>query len=371
MILYGGTVTGGTLTTTGAGVIYGYNDVELIGVTNSGNFNVPNGQLVELSGTITNSGTITLNSTNTYSSLYLAANTTLTGGGTVVMGAGAAYAQIYGNDGSSTYTLTNSNNTIEGYGCISCGGYINFVNNSTVNANTSGQTLSLYLNSLTTGTNTKTMEATNGGQLELQNGTWTNTGGTITAATSSDVLLTDTVITGGTLSTSGSGATAGVIYSNGAELIGVTNTGNLTVQNADTLNVSGTITNSGTISLQSSTTYTNLYLEANTTLAGSGTVVMGNGAPYAQIYGVSGTTLTSDNTIEGYGCISCGGYINFVNNSTVNSNTSGETLNLALSSTTTGTNTKTMEATNVESWNSRPGLGRIPAAPSQPRPLRQ
>jgi len=346
VILYGGTVTGGTLTTTGAGVIYGYNDVELIGVTNSGNFNVPNGQLVELSGTITNSGTITLNSTNTYSSLYLAANTTLTGGGTVVMGAGAAYAQIYGNDGSSTYTLTNSNNTIEGYGCISCGGYINFVNNSTVNANTSGQTLSLYLNSLTTGTNTKTMEATNGGQLELQNGTWTNTGGTITAATSSDVLLTDTVITGGTLSTSGSGATAGVIYSNGAELIGVTNTGNLTVQNADTLNVSGTITNSGTISLQSSTTYTNLYLEANTTLAGSGTVVMGNGAPYAQIYGVSGTTLTSDNTIEGYGCISCGGYINFVNNSTVNSNTSGETLNLALSSTTTGTNTKTMEATN-------------------------
>ena len=337
VVLSSSTITGGTLSTSGAGVIYGEDGTELIGVTNTGNFNVPNANAVYLSGTITNSGTITLSSSSTYSQLVLAANTTLSGGGTIVMGAGAEYALL---DGSSGLTLTNSNNTIEGYGNI---GYddIAFVNNSVVNANVSGQTLTLQP---TAGTNTKTLEATNGGELYFENSTWTNTGGTITAGASSSVVLSNTTINGGTLTTSGTGASAGVIYGeDDSELIAVTTTGNLNVPNSEYIYLSGTITNSGTITLNSTSTYSQLVLAANTTLSGGGTIVMGAGAPYGYIDGSSGLTLTnSNNTIEGYGNIGDGDII-FINNSVVNANTSGETLTLQP---TAGTNTKTLEATN-------------------------
>lgn len=340
VVLYNSTINGGTLTTSGAGVIYGENNSELIGVTNSGNFVVPNGQGVYLSGTINNTGTMTLASSSTYSTVDLQGNTTLSGGGTVVMGAGGPYSQIVG--ASTSYTLTNDE-TIEGSGCISCSGYIGFVNNGTVNANTNGQTLTIDPASLTAA-NSKTMEATNGGQLELSGGTWTNTGANITAGTNSDVLLSGTTINGGTLTATASGS---AIYGeSNSQLNGVTLNGNFTVPNGQGTYFSGTINNSGTITLASTSTYTNFYLTANTTLSGGGTLQMGSGAQYSQIYGVSGTTLTNtNNTIEGDGCISCGGYINFTNNATVNANVSGQTLNLYLG-TLAGTNTKTLEATN-------------------------
>jgi hypothetical protein len=345
VILYAGSVTGGTLTTSGAGVIYGYQGVELIGVTNSGNFNVPNGQSIQTSGTITNSGTITLNSTSTYSELNLDANTTLTGKGTVVMGAGSQYGYIQSNGG--TFTLTNSNNTIEGQGNIG-NGNMTFVNNGTVNANVSGTTL--FIDPSGTDTNTATMEATNGGTLYLEDGTFTNTGGTITAAASSSVILYSATVNGGTLSTSGTGATAGVIYGEqGTELIGVTNSGNFNVPNGQTIYMSGTITNSGTITLNSTSTYAELDLDANTTLAGSGTIVMGAGSQYGVLGQSNGgpfTLTNSGNTIEGQGLIGNGSGV-FVNNGTVNANVSGATLTIEpISGGAADVNSKTMEATN-------------------------
>ena len=336
------TINGGTLTTSGAGVIYGDNNTTLVGVTNAGNFNVQNNNITYLSGTITNTGTITLNSTTTYTQLDTnGSNVTLTGGGTVVMGAGAPYAYIQAS-GSGT-TFTNLNNTIEGDGVIG-NGNLTFVNNGTVNANVSGQTLNL---DPVAGTNTATMEATGGGQLELQGSSWTNTGGTITAAASSDVYLNGTTITGGTLTTSGTGATAGVIYGDGSTtLVGVTNAGNFNVQNNNITYLSGTINNTGTITLNSTTTYTQLDTNgSNVTLTGGGTVVMGAGAPYAYIQASgSGTTFTNlNNTIEGDGVIG-NGSLTFVNHGIVNANVSGQTLEIQPAS--TDTNTKTMEATN-------------------------
>ena len=333
VLLNAATINGGTLTTSGAGVIYGEGGTTLVGLTNAGSFQVLNNAVAYLSGTITNTGTMTVSASNAYTYLDLAANTTLTGGGTVVMGAGGPYSII---GGPSNFTLTNSNNTIEGDGNIG-NGAISFVNNGTVNANTSGQTLTLQP---VAGTNTGTLEATNGAQLELYQSNWTNTGGTITAATGSDVLLYGTTVTGGTLTTSGTG----VIYGeNNATLVGLTNAGSFEVPNNAVAYLSGTINNTGTMTLGASNAYTFLDLAANTTLAGGGTVVMGAGGPYSILGGASGTTLTnSNNTIEGDGNIG-NGAISFVNNGTVNANTSGQTLTLQPIA---GTNTKTMEATN-------------------------
>jgi hypothetical protein len=346
VILNGTTITGGTLSTTGTGVIYGLNGTTLVGVTNAGNFNVENAYVTNLSGTITNTGSFTLNSTSTYAYLELAANTTLTGKGTVIMGAGAPYS-IIGDNTGTVYTLTNSNNTIEGDGYLG-NTQINFVNNGTVNANTSGGTLYIQPISAGTDVNTATMEATNGGILELQGGSFTNTGGTLTAATSSSVILSGTTVTGGTLTTSGTGVTAGVIYGENSTLVGLTNAGNFNVPNGDITYLNGTITNTGTFTLNSTTTYTYLDLVANTTLTGKGTVIMGAGAPYSIIGDNTGTVYTltnSNNTIEGDGFLG-NTQINFVNNATVNANTNGGTLYVQPISLGTDVNTATMEATN-------------------------
>jgi hypothetical protein len=339
VVLYGANITGGTITGTGTGVVYG-EAATLTGVTIAGNFNVPNGQTTNLSGTITNSGTITLNSTSTYAYLDIVASTTLTGGGTIIMGAGTPYAYIYGSSG---LTLTNSNNTIEGDGYIGAGD-ITFVNNGTVNANTSGGTLQIQ--PATTNTNTGTMEATGGGTLELYGGSWTNAGGTITAGASSSVVLYGTTVTGGTLTTSGKGATAGVIIGEGGTtLVGLKNSGNFNIPNGQVIYLSGTITNTGTITVNSSSTYTYLDLAANTTLSGSGKIIMGAGAPYAEIGSQTATfTLTnSGNTIEGDGYIGLGNLVVTNKTGSMISNTSGQTLQIQSAGAGT-TNDGTFEA---------------------------
>src|SRR5258708_22564954 len=67
-------------------------------------------------------------------------------------------------------TITN-NETISGAGTIQNTG---FVNNGTVNANVSG--FGLTLQSLTSPSNTATLEATNGGTLNFNGSSWTQTG---------------------------------------------------------------------------------------------------------------------------------------------------------------------------------------------------
>ena len=75
----------------------------------------------------------------------------------------------------SGFTLTNTNDTIQGAGNIGDSGALTIVNKATIDANSSGQDLNL--NGGNGGvTNTKTLEATAGGVLQLFN-TITNTGG--------------------------------------------------------------------------------------------------------------------------------------------------------------------------------------------------
>ncbi len=311
----GVSITGGTLTTSGAGVIDGDGTVYLTTLTNKGTYNILNNTATEISGTITNDGTINLDSSGSNTLLYLAASSKLTGTGTVVLGSGGPN---YINGASGT-TLTNSE-TIEGAGNIG-NGQIKIVNNKTINADVSGGTL--VLEPAVASTNSGTLEATDGGTLALSGSKWTQTGkGTITAATGSTVDLENSVtISGGTLTTSGTGVINGdgTVY-----LTNLTNNGTYNVVNNTTTEISGTITNNGTINLDSSGSNTFLYLDANTTLAGTGAVVLGSGGPN-YINGAGGTTLTNDSTIEGVGNIG-NGQITVTNNGTIDANVSGGTL---------------------------------------------
>jgi hypothetical protein len=332
------TVSGGTLTTTGAGVIEvaSGNTANLTNLTVSTGsvLNVINNGEISASGTITNNGTITLLAAGNTTYFYAPETTTLTGTGALVMSStNGSYTGVV----EAVATLTNDE-TIEGAGSIQDG---TFVNNGTINANVSGQTL--LLQSFTAATNTKTMEASNGGNLEFNGSSWTNTGGTITAETGASVELTaNTTITGGTLSTAGTGQIY-VASGNEANLSGLTiSSGSaLNVQNNGELNVTGTITNNGTITLEAAGNTTYFYAPSAATLTGSGTLVLSstNGSYTGVVEAAS--TLTNDETIEGAGSIQDG---TFTNNGTINANVSGQGLTLQTFS--AATNTGTMEASN-------------------------
>src|SRR5204862_286363 len=104
---------------------------------------------------------------------------------------------------ASTNVLTvPSTRTIQGAGQIGANS-MGLNNQGLIDAN---QSSLLTIDPSATGvTNTGTLWASSGATLRLQNGTFTNTGGTISALNTSSVELTNVTIVGGTLSSAGSG----------------------------------------------------------------------------------------------------------------------------------------------------------------------
>ena len=351
----GADIIGGTLTTTGNGVIFGNTGTVLDGtsthtVTNSGLFEIANNNSTSILGTINNTGTILLNSAGNVTDLIVGNNTGATSAtinGTVTM-SNNSQNFIFGALG--TNTLTN-NGTIQGSGNIG-DTQMTLVNSATgiIDANSgSGQTALVIQTSGGT-TNTGTLEATVGSNLILEGasgGNFTNTGGTIQAVGSgSTVELNDGVtITGGTLTTSGGGL---IFSNNSATLSGLTISSGSAYQvnnNANTT-LTGTITNNGTLTLASFGNVTPLEISGNVTLGGSGTVTMSNNSQNF-IFGVAGSNvLTNNQTIQGSGNIG-DTQMTLVNSATgiIDAN-SGSGQNALIIQTSGGTtNTGTLEAT--------------------------
>ncbi|MGA2021128.1 MAG: hypothetical protein ABSH02_11110 [Candidatus Sulfotelmatobacter sp.] len=322
------TITGGTLNTSGTGsqiYVEANNIANLTTLTNNGTLNVQNNGQIDASGTITNNGTITLQATGNATYYYAPVATTLTGTGTLVLT--SSNGQYSGNlDGAGGFT---NDETITGAGLINQG---TFTNNGTINANISAATLTLQ--AFTAATNTKTMEASGGGTMEFNGSSWTNTGGVIEAETGSGVNLTgNTTITGGTLTTSGTGAIT-VLANNDANLASLTNSGTLNIQNNTQTQLTGPITNTGTITLQASGNSTYLIINGAVTLSGAGTINLSstNGQYSNLIYGAgTAPTLNSFNTIEGAGNIGSSN-MGFTNSGILDANVAGQNLAINVNS---------------------------------------
>ena len=201
VLIQNSNIVGGALTTTGGGTIGQGNSswVLLDGLTQVGStpagvtisngttWNTGSNSITNVQGSIVNNGTIALNAGGYNNSfLQLQANTTLSGGGTVTLGSdGTATAFI--QQGQGGLTLTNADNTIQGYGVIGNGG-LTVINNGTINANVSGQTLTL--NGSGGVTNNGTLQATNGGTLALNSPV--QNGGTVNAQKNSAVYINST-----------------------------------------------------------------------------------------------------------------------------------------------------------------------------------
>ncbi len=333
-ILYNSAITGGNLTSASGAEIHAIGTSALDGVTiSSGStYSVDPGQSTFLTGDLTNDGTILIgNSSGEGANLVIDAPTVyLSGGGTVTpnYNPNDDASSIVGN--TSSDTLVNTDNTIQGQGNIEG---LNFINQATVDANVAGGTLDISADASTT--NTGTLEATDGGTLEFQGTTVYDSNGTISTDGSSSVIINGTAIIGGNL-TSASGAVIHAIANSALDGVTITSGSTLSVDNGSNVALTGDLTNMGTVVLGGNL----VVMPSTATLSGGGTVILNN----FEIEGNSTNTLVNtDNTIQGQGTIT---ELNFINQATVNANVAGGTLviNGDLGSRLI-TNTGTLEAT--------------------------
>ena len=310
-------------------------------IDKSDSLHTNNNTILTISGSsIANAGSISMNSTGNTTRLVISApNVTLSGSGTLTM-SNNAQNLIYG--AATADTLTNQQ-TIQGSGNIG-DGQMTLVNSGTINAN---QSVALTIAANGGTTNTGTLEATSGGTLGFSGTTVTNTGGTIntsggTIAASSSTIQGGTVtVAGGSLvnsTISGANVTvtgaSSLLLNNGAinnggtlknstqgtiEVVGgasnalggtVTNPagGLIKIDNNTHLALqSGTYTNAGTISMNSTGNATELIVSApNVTLAGAGTLTMSNNAQNLIFGAATADTLTNPGTIQGSGSVGDG-----------------------------------------------------------------
>ncbi len=340
----GVTIIGGTLNTSGAGLIHTVagNSGTLENLTNAGKYQVDNNSTTILIGTITNNNNINLASGGSFTDLQISGNVTLNGTGTVTM-SNNGNNSISGAAAGNTLTV-GSGQTISGAGDIG-DNQMALVNNGVINAT---QTNALYVDTSNGTTNNNLLEATGGGTLILYGrndnsvpNTITNTNGTISAGTGSVVdLQNGIIISGGTITTSGTG----LIHTQAgqtATLENLTNSGNFQVDNNSVTTLVGTITNNGNMNLASGGSATEFQLSGNVTLSGTGTLTMSNNGNNFIFGAVAANTFTNQETIQGSGNIGNGQMV-FVNQGTVNANQSNA---LVIQTSGGTTNTGILEAT--------------------------
>jgi hypothetical protein len=189
-------VTGGTVSSVGDGVIMLLGS-ELRDLATAGTVVVPNGYGGRLGGTITNSGVVEVWGGSPPAYLFIASDTTLTGGGLLHLG---GYAVVLGT--APSYRLTNAaGHTIRGLGALGADS-LALTNEGVIDARTGFLELVVDPADGTIMYNPGTMQAS-AGALVLNGGRYDNTGGTIQALAGSTVEIRGAV-TGGRVQSLGS-----------------------------------------------------------------------------------------------------------------------------------------------------------------------
>ncbi len=291
--------------------------IDSLGVSGGDTVNFVNSfDMTVTSGAITNNGAINVTSTGTATDLTLQGAAAINGTGTITLGNNGSN-RILGTLGNSI--TQGSGHTIQGAGSvlIGTGG---FVNQGTIVAN---QSTPLNISPGVEGFDNTSgiLRAENGGTLNLQSGTYANTGGTIEAnGTGSGVALSSGVtIVGGDLATTGTGEIRSNVIGNSLVLDGVTvTTGSNFVQNNnfDAVIRNG-VANNGNWVLNSVGASTDINFNGSQTLSGTGEIVMSdNGGNRIVTGGATVTTdvvtVGADQTIRGAGQILAnqGGLVN-------------------------------------------------------------
>ncbi len=298
------------------------------------------------SSIINNSGNINLNSTGGTTGLRIdSQNALLVGGGNVTLGATSQNDYIYGFN--NTEHFINADNMIQGRGYIGNNG-LSFANSGTVDANTG----LIVVDLLATGnSNTGIMQASSTGTLQLNSATIDNNGGTVQALTGALVTLNGVNLSGGTITTVGTGVVKNISASSTVDgsTNAVTIEGSFTQESGGLLNINGTIINDATWSVNTTGPNSEVKLIGDTTLNGSGSLIFGLGqiSNNTIMRGLTSTrrlTIGASQTVEGQGQIGLNTALNVTNNGLIDANRS--TLRFIFDPTTDVTNTTTMQATS-------------------------
>ena len=330
--LWGGSITGGTLNSTGDSYFHTVSGTAstIADLTNNAYLDVRNNtSILAVDGsTLTNNGTIELTANTGMGDgrMRVDSDVTFDGTGDLLCG-----ADIFTESGSS---LTNGpDHTIHhGKGSIRAG----LVNEGTVDADRTDDAISLRE---TVKTNNGLMRASSGAYLDIYTTVDQGPAGRI-VADGGWVRLRDGTVTGGTLDST-DGSTIHTVSGTINTIADLTNDGYIdVVNNGSVLAVAGTnVTNNGTIELTANTGGGSgrMRVDADTTLSGTGAVLCG-----ADIYTNTDNTLTNgaDHTIR-FGQ----GYIRapLVNDGTINADRTGDAIWLRDSA---KTNNGTVKASN-------------------------
>ena len=238
-------------------------------VVNAGAVTVSGGNSISVSGSFQNSGSFTLGGSGSLgtAALYLTGDTTLTGGGSMVL-TDANYSYI----GGTGVLTVGSGNTLRGTGYVAAG----IANRGTVIVE-----------------GVLTVSATGGNQFD-------NSGGLVQVADGSLLSVSSGSFSGGTLQGLGPGSRLG---GNG-NYQNLALAGQFLVTPGNPMIVAGTLTNTGVLTIGGSGSQGTaaLYLLADTTLAGSGSTVLTD-ANYSYIGGNSVLTVADGHTLRGAGYV--------------------------------------------------------------------
>ena len=255
-------ITGGTLRSVDSGT------VDVLASTIEGHLRSFNNSDTNIRGTIENQGLIEILAAASDADIEIQTGiATLTGGGTVRLSGTNA-----GINGVSGTVLTIGDQVIEGQGSLG-ENTMGFINSAAglVDANVSGTTLNIDVDSANEFTNNGTLQASMGGVLRVTN-SQINNNSLIEAKDGSKVELTNSTITGGTLATTGSG-TIDVLASASVRLENLTNSGRLQSFNNSDTEILGTVNNTGTMEILAGASSTDVEVQAGgATLTGGGTL---------------------------------------------------------------------------------------------------
>ncbi len=324
----------------------------VVGNTGAGNVAVGSGGYVDanqlfIGAQAGSNGVVTVDGILSGGSVFVGGNAAGAGGtGSLTLNSGA---NIY----SSTITIWQHGTVTDGAG--------NLYN--TININPGGVMDTTGSDSL------EAQFVTNAGLIEVQNGTLAltgskslaNTGGTIQADTGTSLQLAAATVSGGTLTSAGTGmfvSTAATL--DGTPTGGLTNSAVVNVNDsgsssaADSLTIQGNIVNNGQINIASTGDDTWLYINGAVNISGTGTVTLtdngGNTAFLAGSPSGSNDSLANAGTIQGSGTIGDSSATNFdlqsiTNSGIIDADVSGKTLVLGLPY-NAFSNTGTLEAAN-------------------------
>ncbi len=318
----GSRVIGGSLATADGGVVTtasGHN-ARLSGVTNTGALVIADNSALFLDGTLTNNGSMSMGSVGNYSDLIASGQRLIDGSGTITLSNHANNRILAATNTGDSLTL-GANQTLQGAGTIGAGGALNFTNNGTVVGNLSN---ALTLNSSGTVVNNQVMRA-DAGTLTIT-GTAVSQGaqGVIEAVNNGVVNLTGSAsISGGRLA-SASGGQLRTNSGNTATIANLVQAGTLNVVDNSTLVLAGTVTNNGSIGLNSFGNFTTLNISGAVTLNGSGTTTLSNAANNRVLAAAGNAVLTNGagHTLQGSGSLGGGGSLSIVNQGTLSAHQS-------------------------------------------------